>query len=127
MNEKTTTPTLTNCLNIGQTVYVVCKLFTGGDKFKIYVSGKQINRIERNKDGTDIIYTAGKHNELRFHDISVDEPDLAKKQFQTLGVRLKPVFLDREEAEEARDKFVVMEYNQQNGITSKASEDTDEE
>lgn len=83
----------TTMLNIGEQVFVVCKFFTESDKFKIYVATKEINRIERNKDG-DIIYTAGKHNELRFH--------LEDGVYKTLGERSKTVYLNRDAAEVAR-------------------------
>lgn len=81
-------------LNIGEQVFVVCKFYTEGDKFKIYVATKEINRIERNDSG-DIIYTAGKHHELRFH--RMDDG-----VYQTLGERPKTVYLDKEIAEIAR-------------------------
>lgn len=81
-------------LNIGQAVFVVCKLFTNGEKFKIYVSRKEINRIERNQEGA-IIYTAGKHNELRFHETE-------DGGYQAFGARQKTVYLTKEEAEVER-------------------------
>lgn len=86
----------TTMLNIGETVFVICKLFTEGDKFRIYVATKEINRIERNDDG-DIIYTAGKHRELRFH--KTDDGI-----YQTLGERPKIVYLDKAIADAARSE-----------------------
>ncbi len=85
-------------LNIGQDIFVVCKLFTSADKFKIYVSRKEINRVERNQDG-QIIYTAGRHNELRFMEIPNEDGTTG---YQSLGIRKKRVFLTREEAEVER-------------------------
>lgn len=83
-------------LNIGEQVFVVCKFYTEGDKFKIYVATKEINRIERNDNG-DIIYTAGKHHELRFHKTDGGV-------YQTLGERPKTVYLDKAAADSARSE-----------------------
>lgn len=88
-------------LNIGQEVFVVCKFMTDGDKYRIYVARKEINKISREKDGT-IVYTAGNHDELRFAQNEDGE-------YRSFGRMAKPVFLTKEEAEKERQAKIQAE------------------
>lgn len=109
------TTTMTNNLDIGQTVFVVNKLFIEGDRFKVYVAAKEINRIERTKDSTDIIYTAGKRRELRFH-------ELEDGTYATMGDYPKTVYLNKAEADAARDARYAQEIAMQAEKASVASD-----
>lgn len=87
-------------LNIGQSVFVVNKLYTDENgSFKIYISHKKVNKVEKNGNGR-IIYTAGKHNELKFY------YNEEAGYFQTSEGRKKRVFVTKEAAEIERKRVV---------------------
>lgn len=82
-------------LNIGQSVYTVCKLYKTKEKFVIYVSKKEIVGINREDDGS-IMYTAGKYRELHFKEIGESTYQAVKDK------RIKPVYLTKQEADAER-------------------------
>ncbi len=82
-------------LNIGQSVYTVCKLYKTKDKFIIYTSKKDIVGINLDNNGT-VVYTAGKYRELHFIEVGDGTYQSVK------GKRTKSVYLTKQEADVER-------------------------
>lgn len=82
-------------LNIGQSVYTVCKLYKTKDKFVIYTSKKDIVGINLDDNGK-IVYTAGKYRELHFTEVSDGTYQSVK------GNCVKSVYLTKQEADAER-------------------------
>lgn len=92
-------------LKIGTEVFTVSRIevkHTPPYMYKTYVATKAITKIEI--QGNDIIYTAGRHNELVFH--AVDEG------YQSIGDYMKPVFLSMQQAETERAARIAREGNE---------------
>lgn len=91
-------------LEIGQDVFVVCKVWTNKDpdnhRSRFYISKKQITCLSFRRDL--VTYHAGKNGELEFRENEDGTLRTVK------GVR-KPVFLDYESAVVERDRLVAEE------------------
>jgi hypothetical protein len=103
-------------LNIGQRIFTVCGLQIAPQespyRYRIYISEKEINGIRRQNNG-DIVYTAGKHDELHFHE---SEPG----KYRSIANHNKLVFLTNDEAEKEKSFRISKELErrkQVNGIT----------
>lgn len=91
-------------LEIGQDVFVVCKVWTSKDpenhRSRFYISKKQIASINFRKDLTT--YLAGKNSELEFRENE-------NGTFRAVNRVRKPVFLDYESAVVERDRLMAEE------------------
>lgn len=91
-------------LEIGQDVFVVCKVWTSKDpenhRSRFYISKKQIVSINFRKDLTT--YLAGKNSELEFRENE-------DGTFRSVNRVRKPVFLDYESAVVERDRLMAEE------------------
>lgn len=88
-------------LELGQEVYVVCKFNKDNGDFSIYISPKQVNVIRRD-EVYGVIYSAGKHRELIFH-------QLEDGTYQSFGRIKKTVYLDKNEADAERKARLAVE------------------
>ena len=87
-------------LKIGDIVYTICHFVNSNNPNyrKIYYSKKEVVGINRSDDG-QVIYTAGKHRELRF-------AEAEDGSYVSIKKNGKPVFLTEDEARVEKHKQI---------------------
>ena len=113
-------------LEIGQDVFVVCKVWTSKDpenhRSRFYISKKQIASINYQKYLTTYLttYRAGKNSELEFRENE-------DGTFRSINRVRKPVFLDYESAVVERDRLMAEELAIRNRKAEEKGDDKFEE